>query len=284
MGRRSRRSGFFDDLLAIATKLPWKVSIGLALVSFVVLHGLAGVEIDAPPSTKDIGGFAVKAMYQAVARFAQFIVPVAFVVGAIVSLIRQRRRTELVASVAASNAPDALHEMSWREFESLLEEAYRLRGYSVRRVGGDGPDGGIDLVLDRGAEKVLVQCKQWRAMKVGVSTIRELYGVMAAKAAASGIVVTSGRFTADAVEFASGRNIKLVEGDELRRMIREAKGARGATVVRTAELPRTGTSATGCPQCGSPMIKRVAKRGGNAGQSFYGCSRYPACHGTRPAV
>jgi Restriction endonuclease len=51
--------------------------------------------------------------------------------------------------------------------------------------------------------------KQWRAMKVGVSTIRELYGVMAAKGVASGIVVTPGRFTDEAVEFASGRNVKL---------------------------------------------------------------------------
>lgn len=260
------------------------MSAGLAVVSFLVLHGLAGVEIDAAPSTREIGAFAAKSMFQAVAKFAQFIVPLVFVGGAIASFVAKARRTELVDAIAASNAPDSLNEMTWREFESLVEEAYRLRGYSVRRIGGDGPDGGVDLVLDRGSERVLVQCKQWRAMKVGVSTIRELYGVMAAKGAASGIVVTSGRFTDDAVEFASGRNINLVEGDELRRMIRAAKGVRGAPVARPAESPPIGVSATGCPQCGSPMIKRVAKRGANAGQSFYGCSRYPACHGTRPAV
>jgi restriction system protein len=273
-----------DDLFVIAAKLPWKVSAGLAVVSFLVFHGLAGVEIDAATSTKDIGASAAKTMFQTVAKLAQFIVPLVFVGGAIASFMAKARRTELVDSIAASNAPDSLNEMTWREFESLVEEAYRLRGYSVRRIGGDGPDGGVDLVLDRGTEKVLVQCKQWRAMKVGVSTIREMYGVMAAKGAASGIVVTSGRFTAEAVEFASGRNIKLVEGDELRRMIREAKGAHGATKVRTAESTPIGASATGCPQCGSAMIKRVAKRGASAGQSFYGCSRYPACRGTRPAT
>lgn len=130
----------------------------------------------------------------------------------------------------------------------------------MRRVGGDGPDGGVDLVLDRGAERVLVQCKQWRALKVGVSTIRELYGVMAAKGAASGIVVTSGKFTQDAIEFANGRKVTLVEGDELRRMIHEAKVARGAPV--TAVKPDSiFQAASGCPQCGSSMVKRVAKRG-----------------------
>lgn len=34
----------------------------------------------------------------------------------------------------------------------------------------------LDLVLDRGAEKVLVQCKRWRALRVGVSVVGELYG------------------------------------------------------------------------------------------------------------
>ncbi|MBR5202011.1 MAG: NERD domain-containing protein [Clostridia bacterium] len=34
-----------------------------------------------------------------------------------------------------------------------------------------------------------------------------------------------------------------------------------------------------CPKCGAEMIKRVAKRGTNAGNSFYGCSNYPKCRG-----
>ena len=66
------------------------------------------------------------------------------------------------------------------------------------------PDGGIDLVLSKGSEKFLVQCKQWKAFKVGVTVVRELYGVMAAKGAAGGFVVSSGRFTDDATAFASG--------------------------------------------------------------------------------
>lgn len=32
-----------------------------------------------------------------------------------------------------------------------------------------------------------------------------------------------------------------------------------------------------CPKCGAPMVKRVASKGKNAGQEFYGCSRFPAC-------
>ncbi len=34
-----------------------------------------------------------------------------------------------------------------------------------------------------------------------------------------------------------------------------------------------------CPECGAPMRLRVARRGLNAGSSFWGCSRYPSCKG-----
>ena len=34
-----------------------------------------------------------------------------------------------------------------------------------------------------------------------------------------------------------------------------------------------------CPKCGSPMVKRVAKKGDRAGREFWGCSQYPKCRG-----
>ena len=47
---------------------------------------------------------------------------------------------------------------------------------------------------------------------------------------------------------------------------------------------RGGTSAGSavtCPSCGSRMVRRTAKRGYRRGSQFWGCSRYPACRGTR---
>lgn len=41
------------------------------------------------------------------------------------------------------------------------------------------------------------------------------------------------------------------------------------------------TSAPNCPQCGSPMQRRTARKGHRAGNKFWGCSRYPTCRGTR---
>ena len=37
-----------------------------------------------------------------------------------------------------------------------------------------------------------------------------------------------------------------------------------------------------CPRCGKSMVRRTARSGSRAGQSFWGCSSYPNCLGTRP--
>ena len=36
-----------------------------------------------------------------------------------------------------------------------------------------------------------------------------------------------------------------------------------------------------CPKCGKPMRKMVARKGRNAGNPFWSCTRYPSCDGTR---
>lgn len=165
----------------------------------------------------------------------------------------------------------------------LVGEGFRQRGYQVAELGGDGPDGGVDLLLTKGNEKFFVQCKQWKAFKVGVDVVRELYGVMAAKGAAGGFVVTSGTFTADAVEFSKGRNISLMDGDALFAMIQSAKTKKVREIASPNVEPTsrsTSQLSPACPACGAAMIKREAKRGANAGGAFFGCSTYPKCRGT----
>ena len=174
--------------------------------------------------------------------------------------------------------------MSWKQFEVLVGEAFRLQGYRVSETGGGGPDGGVDLVLTKGSEKFLVQAKQWKAYKVGVDVVRELYGVMAAKGAAGGFVVTSGRFTDEALRFAEGRNVKLVNGEKLFELIRQAKDSMQARSEPSARQPVAAQPEMepACPACGAAMVKRTAKKGANAGATFWGCSTYPGCRGTRP--
>ena len=49
----------------------------------------------------------------------------------------------------------------------------------------------------------------------------------------------------------------------------------------SARSRKWSSSTPSCPRCGSTMVHRVARRGRNAGGSFWGCSRFPRCRGTR---
>lgn len=274
-----RRNGLLDDLVEIAAKLPWGAGVGLALVAYLGFHYLANQPMTPAKPVgmntlgQDIGGMMVRTYLTVFSSFLQYIVPIALLIGAFASFIRRRRQSALHYQVAKSPTRDALEQMSWREFEGLTAEVFRRKGFQVIERGGNGPDGGVDLELRAGRDKYLVQCKQWKAFKVGVATVRELYGVMAAEGAVGGFVVTSGEFTADAKRFAEGQSIELVSTDVLLRLIKET-----GCVTTPAKAPEKNPA---CPKCGETMVRRRAKRGEAAGSEFWGCARYPQCRGIR---
>ncbi|MEQ8316258.1 MAG: restriction endonuclease [Phycisphaerales bacterium] len=169
--------------------------------------------------------------------------------------------------------------LGWRRFEALLAEAFRREGYAVRRKDGGGPDGGVDVRLSRDGKATLVQCKHWKG-KAGAPIVRELLGVVAAERAHAGIVVASGGFTKEAIGFADqatrqGQPLRLIDGDELLRMIKAVQPSQPEAERDVASQPPA------CPTCGAAMQRRLARRGANAGSEFWGCTRYPACKGTR---
>ncbi|MEO7938531.1 MAG: restriction endonuclease [Burkholderiaceae bacterium] len=284
---RKQKTSPTEDLMNVIALLPWWAGVGLALVSYFVLHKFASQEAVMNTTTGQIVPSVTLVAGRAAANIGQYLLPFICLAGAGISAYRRRQRQTLVANVANDSAADALEGISWQEFEMLVGESFRLKGYEVRENATGGPDGGIDLVLRKGNEKFLVQCKQWKAFTVGVTIVRELYGVMAAEGAAGGFVVTSGKFTREATDFAKGRNVQLIDGTFLIGMIKSATAARGN---RGKPLPehQASTSATttapSCPLCAKTMVKRTAKKGANAGQVFWGCSCYPACKGIRQAA
>jgi restriction system protein len=275
-----RRQNLAEDLIEATSKLPWWVGVVLAIAAYVWLHGIAASEVAATAQPGQMGQVVTQSLFKSLAAFGQYLLPFAFLVGAAMSAYGRAKRRALHAQVAGSTDKGALNDMSWQQFEALVGEAFRRKGYAVTETGGGGADGGIDLVLKREGETFLVQCKQWKAYKVGVTTVRELYGVMAAQGATGGFVVTSGVFTDEARVFATGRNIELMDGRALHTLIRGV-GVPGKAASDSPTV--TTTAGPACPVCQSAMVKRTAKRGANSGNAFWGCSQYPACKGTRPA-
>ncbi|TWD73498.1 restriction system protein [Variovorax beijingensis] len=285
MARRSRASTA-EDLMDLVALLPWWAGISLALLSYFILHAVASAPLVLSGARQDVGQLVTSSLWRGLAYAGQFILPFICAIGALASALHRRSRRALVDSATKSKAADALEEMTWRQFELLVGEGFRRQGYTVSETGGGGADGGIDLVLGKGGERFFVQCKQWKAFKVGVTVVRELYGVMAAGGATGGFVVTSGRFTQEAVTFASGRNIQLIDGQALLELIRDGRTARRSEGTHRARplasdaAPLSDTPS--CPLCTGSMVRRIARRGSSVGNSFWGCSTYPSCGGTRP--
>jgi len=282
---KSRKSGA-DLLLDITARLPWWLGVVLALLSYLLLHTMAARPPVAPAQPGPTAGFALAAMVQALARIGQYLLPFFFLLGAAVSAYRRRQAVQLHA--AAAHRADGVAQMSWPEFEALVGEYFRRQGYTVIEQGGRGPDGGVDLLLQKGSDRYLVQCKHWRALRVGVQPVRELYGVMAAKRVAGGFLVTSGDYTDEARSFAAGRELELINGQALQKGIRAQATATPrqslATAPQSTPAAQPAASAVpGCPLCQAPMVLRQARSGPMAGKQFWGCSTFAQtqCRGTR---
>jgi restriction system protein len=188
-------------------------------------------------------------------------------------LSERRRRQRLVA---LAGSLESLRRLPWADFERLVAEAYRRRGYSVELTGGGGIDGGVDLVLRDARRSSLVQCKQWKR-QVGVTVVRELAGVMHVEKASAGVLVATEGCTREAIDFARHAGIELIDGPGLLALLNLNPGAVVDASQPAAPASVTQTSgALPCPLCGAAMVPRQSHYG-----PFWGCANFPRCRGKR---
>lgn len=250
----ARRSSVARELVA----LPWWVPFAVATLLYL------GAKIILPALQFTNPVFI--AMAGAVIALAPIgtVLLLALGCGLIVrNAVSSRQRQQLLAR---QSGIESVRGLSWDDFERIVGEIFRQRGYRVVENQAHGADRGIDLRLAGLGESIVVQCKHWNTNSVGVSLVRELLGVTVSEQATRGILVCSGTFTRSAKAFAQQNGIELIDGDEL---------------VALAGISSDTFSQEGCPRCGASMVQRMAKRGTNAGRSFMGCSRYPECRGIR---
>ena len=203
---------------------------------------------------------------------------------AVKGLFRRVATSRIITPDSASTAslnPNSVEDdlasqlwaVDWYQFEKVVGLAYEARGYTVQQRGGANPDGGIDLLIEMGGERTAIQCKHWKTWKVRTRLVRELIGALIVEGVAKGIIVTLQGSTADAERLAAEHNIEIVRQDDLARMIDELPDYDRA---RAEEMLRDRTKH--CPKCESFMVLRTP-RVGDGWKGFWGCERYPACHG-----
>ena len=187
----------------------------------------------------------------------------------------------------SNHAFDYMKELNDSEFEKLIAMIFKERGYAVSEK-RDRESHAVDVVLEMDDERTLVQYKHWREYQVDVNAIEELYSTMEEESARHGIVITSGIFTNEALDYSLGKALMLINGIDLSEMIEvlsASKEDKHTTFEAQIEISKeekerqAAEVAPLCPLCGSEMKKRTAKKGRNAGNKFWGCSQYPNCRG-----
>lgn len=251
------------SLLKELSYLPWWVS---AIVGICVYVALKFVFPSLASENPILLGIANAAQNAAWVFACLFLFP------AIFSIFNDQKRKQLIKK---QSSIETLRDTSWSDFEVLVGEAFRRKGFAVQENRVGGADGGIDLTLRKDGKLHIVQCKQWRRSKVGVSIVREMFGVLTASNAVSVYVVSSGHFTNEAIKFAQGLPIELINGNQLLELIADMQTIKPLQAEVKPIVKRANT--TTCPKCASPMVKRIAKKGANLGNEFLGCSSFPKC-------
>ena len=263
-------------LVGTATRALARVPITFSLPATVViavgLHWVGSQLNVAATLHKGAAWFLPTLLCEVFCAVGQIAAPLLFLRAVHLRLCRRKSPAEHRPKDEAPTARDGnLLALSWQEFEQVVGRYFASQGHHVEVVGGGGADGGVDLVLRRGGKVWLVQCKRWADASVGVSVVRELYGVICARGAAGGYVVCAGRFTPQASRFALDQGIVLIGAAELSSALR-ARRARSAPIPVAID----GEMAPQCPRCAAVMVRRSSVRG-----RFWGCSAYPKCTGTR---
>jgi restriction system protein len=116
-------------------------------------------------------------------------------------------------------------------FERLVVRLLTVMGYggSLADAGsalGRTGDGGIDGEIKEdklGLDRIYIQAKRWASNNVGSPEVRDFIGALAGKRARKGVLITTSKFSKDAIACASGleKNVILVDGDRLSELMFE---------------------------------------------------------------
>ncbi len=118
---------------------------------------------------------------------------------------------------------DRLLGLSPREFEHATAQLFRVRFGWDAVTTSFVADGGWDVELRAPEGRMLVECKQYApGTSVGRPVLQKLHSAIITERAAGGALVTTSSFSEPARQFAKETGTKLIDGEALSRLMREA--------------------------------------------------------------
>jgi len=117
-----------------------------------------------------------------------------------------------------------LKRLSWEDFELLCMELFSKIGWQVSGNKKKGADGGVDIWMQKSNfmhknTSAIVQCKRYEDAKVTIKVVREMYGLMHEYDVDEVYIVTTSGFTRECYTFVEGKNITLINGNVLVKLI-----------------------------------------------------------------
>ncbi len=135
------------------------------------------------------------------------------VLGGVLILQRERQKQKTLERARRLRSREQLLELSPVEFEEMVAELFRALGHQARRTGKSG-DHGVDVIVKtRKGNTWIVQCKRWRR-PVGENVVRDFYGTLEHEKAHGGLLIAVSGFSRAAQEWARGKPIRLMSGEE----------------------------------------------------------------------
>lgn len=217
-----RRTHPLEDIVEVTAQWPWQAGVLAALLSWLAAYLVSHVVLPhVAAADTPLRAFAVPVL-QGFTQLALYVLPLLFLAAAALSAWLHYRHRKNYRDLAGEGGQSLLQRLSWREFENLVGEFFRRKGFAVEPRHRRAPECGVDLVASIGEDRYLVQCKHWRVQRVGVAVVRALCSVAQAEGAAGVFVVTSGSFTDEARQYVAKNRIaiELITGERLRQMVR----------------------------------------------------------------
>ncbi|MCX5214812.1 restriction endonuclease [Kitasatospora sp. NBC_00240] len=148
-----------------------------------------------------------------------------------------------LAGQGGEDEPD-LFEMDPIEFEELIAELFRARGYRVMTTARSG-DAGVDVVAEDldpvTGGRIVIQAKRYRST-VSPTAVRDLDSTVRHHGAIKGILVTTAGFGPGSYDYIRNKPLSLVTGPELVELLAE-QGLRGRLGPAPQGRPGTGPAA-----------------------------------------
>ena len=189
------------DFLA---QIPWWISVTLSASFYLILKFVVPYF--------ESQGHLVSEVHVSLGPVFAPVVALALLSPVTFSLLRSNRKNKLYE---LKEEILSIQELPWPQFKKLVTEAYRQADYLILDGSAFTIDPKVDLVMRKGANLYLLQCRYWQNKKLGLREVKNLFSLMHDKQASGIFLLTTGVFTNEVRHYAAGKPINLIDGIEL---------------------------------------------------------------------